>query len=96
MGIAFLLAGEFLGIFAWSYFASAIARKDSKKIIIFLSLGIVSLVLVLLSKKFADIPWQTIILIIYAILIGALGSVLGTRFKKEKDIPIKNEKYHGD
>ena len=52
--------------------------------------------LVFLSKKFADIPWHTIILVIYAILIGALGSVLGTRFKKEKDIPIKNEKYHGD
>ena len=31
VGIAFLLAGEFLGILAWSYFAIAIARKDSKK-----------------------------------------------------------------
>ena len=96
MGTAFLLAGEFLGILAWSCFARAIARKDSKKIIIFLSLGIVSLVLVLLSKKFADIPWHTIIVVIYAILIGTLGSVLGIHFKKEKNIPIKNEKYSGD
>jgi len=96
LGIALLIAGEFLGILAWSCFARAIARKDSKKIIIFLSLGIVSLVLVLLSKKFADIPWYTIGTYIYTILICALGSVLGTHFKKEKDIPIKNEKYHGD
>lgn len=96
MGIALLIAGEFLGIFAWSCFAKAIARKDSKKIIIFLPLGIVSVVLVLLSKKFTDIPWYTIIVVIYAMLIGTLGNVLGIHFKKEKDIPIKQEKYRGD
>ena len=92
LGIAFLLGGELLGIFAWHNFGKAMLKKDSKKAISFFTIGIVAVVLVLLAKKFANIPWFVIIECIFLPLV----TISGSQSEKEKDTPIKYEKYHGD
>ena len=92
MGIAFLLGGELLGVFAWHNFGKAMLKKDSKKAIIFFTIGIVAAVLVLLAKKFDNIPWFIIIQGIFLPLV----SISAAQSEKEKDTPIKYEKYHGD
>ncbi len=60
--------------------------------ILFIVIGIVSILLILVSKKFSDIPN-------YAIVVAILVSLLSFLIilpEREKDDRMKEEKYKGD